>query len=159
MEENIDVQTGEVKVSKKELASNAIGSCVAVIAYDSKKRIGGIAHIMLPGRASDNYKSDKTKYAANAIDELIKEMVGAGANKSDIEACIVGGGNVLKRKEDSVPANNIKSVIELLEKNNIKIRAEAIGSTERRTVHLDVEKGVIKYTEGDGAQEILWRFE
>ncbi|MBI4669600.1 MAG: hypothetical protein HY747_10555, partial [Elusimicrobia bacterium] len=38
---------------KAILRADAIGSCIAVAAYDSKKRVGAMAHVMLPGSSPD----------------------------------------------------------------------------------------------------------
>ncbi|MHC4156555.1 MAG: chemotaxis protein CheD [Planctomycetota bacterium] len=75
MKRVIDVNTGEVRVSTKSavLRSLAIGSCIAVVAYDAKRRIGAIAHVMLPGRAPEK-ALEKTKYAADAIEEMLGRM-------------------------------------------------------------------------------------
>ena len=75
MKRIVNVNTGEVKVSKKDviLKSAAIGSCVVIAAYDKKKKVGSLAHIMLPGKAPKS-SEEKTRYAANAIDELIEKI-------------------------------------------------------------------------------------
>ena len=53
MKKVIDVQIGEVKAGRGKLMvqSKAIGSCIAIVAYDGTKNIGALAHIMLPGGA------------------------------------------------------------------------------------------------------------
>ncbi|MHC4464156.1 MAG: chemotaxis protein CheD, partial [Planctomycetota bacterium] len=114
MREIIDVNTGEVKVGgeKVVLRSIAIGSCV-IAAYDSEKKIGAMAHVMLPGSAPKK-ALERTKYAANAIEEMIYQMTGAGADKDNIEVCLVGGGNVLKKEDDTICRDNIKSTTQLL---------------------------------------------
>ena len=49
----IEVGMGEgaVAVDPQVLSSPGIGSCVAVALYDSERRIGGMAHVMLPDSA------------------------------------------------------------------------------------------------------------
>jgi len=156
----IEAETGEVKSCKGDyiLKSNAIGSCVAVAAYSkTEKKIGAIAHIMLPGKSPDKDNEDKTRYAYDAINELIKQMTLLGANQKDIEVCLVGAGNVLKRNDDTICQDNINSVIEHLNKKNIKIMAKSLGGTKRRTVTFDVHNGNIFYTIGDGNNELLWK--
>ena len=157
MREIVDVNTGEVKVGGKNiiLRSLAIGSCIVIAAYDLKKKIGAMAHVMLPGRAPEK-TSEKTRYAADAIDKMINKMIVAGSNKDDIDVCLVGGGNVLKRKDDTICKDNIESTTRLLEKKQIPVRSTVLGGTERKGVFLDVESGVISYTEGDGREQPLW---
>lgn len=159
MKEVIDISTGAVEVAGAGaiLRSNAIGSCIVIAAYDSRKKVGAMAHIMLPGRASKGADSKRTRYAADAIDEMINRMTRTGANQCDLEVCLVGAGNVLKKQDDTICKDNIESTMELLGKKHIPVRAAALGGTERKGVSLDVESGSIYYTEGDGKEKLLWK--
>lgn len=160
MKEIIDVQTGQVRADNRKviLKSKAIGSCIAVIAYDSVKNIGAIAHVMLPGRAPlDKKPPDKTKYAFDAIEAMLSRMSQLGSKTDDIEVVMAGGGNVLNRKDDTICKENIESAMELLKKKHLKIKAQAVGGTNRRSVSLDIERGIVYYSEGNGSETQLWR--
>ncbi len=158
MKEIVYADSGKVKVGTKEivLRCSALGSCVAVVGYDRKKNIGAIAHIMLPGSAPKRSRA-KTKYAADAIDEMIRMMTEAGAKKCDIEVCLVGAGNVLKKEDDTICQANIESATSILREKNIPVRATALGATRRRTVSMNVENGRISFTEGDEEERTLWQ--
>ena len=153
-----DVGTGEVKVASGSgvLRALAIGSCIAVAAYDQKRKIGAMAHIMLPGRSPEKFQ-ERTKYAADAIAEMLAQITAAGSSKNDIEVCMVGGGNVLKKEDDTICTSNIKSVTELLTEQDIPIRGKIVGGMERKGIFLDIEKGAVSYTEGDGSKRLLWK--
>ena len=159
MQKIIDVQIGQVKtgVGKVILQSKAIGSCVVIVAYDASKNIGAMAHVMLPGRAPAKKAVEKTKYAANAIDVMLSKMEGLGSQKDDIEMALVGGGNVLNREDDTICNDNIESALELLREKGLKVRAQAVGGTNRRSVFLDVGQGIIYYAEGDEGEKLLWK--
>ncbi len=159
MKEVIDISMGEVKVAGAGtiLRSNAIGSCIVIAAYDSSKKVGAMAHIMLPGRAPKDADSERTRYAADAIDEMIDRMTRTGANQCDLEVCLVGAGNVLKKQDDTICKDNIESTTDLLEKKHIPVRAAALGGTERKGVSLYVGSGSIFYTEEDGKEKLLWK--
>lgn len=160
MKEIIDVQIGRVKADRRKviLKSKAIGSCIAIVAYDAGENIGALAHVMLPGRApADKEPGEKTKYAANAIDEIIHKMNRLGSKNDDIEVTLVGAGNVLRREYDTICIDNIESILELLRKRRLKVRAKAVGGVDRRSVSLDIESGIVSYTEGDGGEKRLWR--
>ncbi len=150
--------TGEVKTGLGDeiLKSSALGSCVAVIAYDLKLHVGGMAHIMLHGVAPKNTKYDKTRYAFNAMSDLLSKMDVLGAKIENIEFCVVGGANVLKRENDTIAKNNVTGVLELLKK--YKINAKSVGGTQRMSATLYVKTGKLHYTIGDGAEIILWDF-
>lgn len=139
------------------LQSKAIGSCIAIVAYDATKPIGALAHVMLPGGAPAKKAVEKTKYAANAIDAIVSRMSKLGSKKDDIEVALVGGGNILNRKDDTICQANIESALQLLEEKHLKVASQAVGGTVRRSVSLDVERGIVSYTEGNGSEKQLWR--
>ena len=154
----VDVNTGQVKaaVEKGILRSVGIGSCVVVAAYNLSSKIGGMAHIMLPGIAPQQCL-EKTKYAFDGIEQLLNQMFEAGAGTDEIEVCLVGAGNVLQKEDDTICDANIESVTGLLKEKNIPIMASVLGGTKRKSVFMDVENGCISYTEGDEKEKVLWR--
>ena len=153
----IDVNTGEVKTSKKTpLGVAAIGSCIIITSYDPQNKVGAIAHIMLPGRSPDN-NSEKTKYAQDAIDQLLQTMKNAGSDPSDLEICLVGAGNVLEKHDDTICEDNINSITEILKAKKIKPKASILGGIKRKGVVLDVKNGTVYYTIGNSNKKLLWK--
>ena len=157
----IDVQIGQVTVGRGKviLQSKAIGSCIAICAYDVTKNIGSLAHVMLPGVAPAKKASERTKYASDAIDTIVSQMAQQGSKNNDIEVVLVGGGNVLNRENDTICQANIESVTQILKEKGIPIKATALGGTERKSVSIDIEKGRISFIEGDGNEKVLWVIE
>ena len=160
MKQVLDVNTGEVKAGTNEsvLRSIAIGSCVVVAAYNFKRKIGAMAHVMLPGNAPKN-SIDKTKYAANAIEELINMITPEDSKQYDIEACLVGAGNVLKKEDDTICNANIQSTTQILKEKHIPVRASALGGTKRKSIFMDIEDCCISFTEGNEKEKVLWKAE
>jgi len=154
----LDVNTGEVKaaVEKGILRSVGIGSCVVVAAYNLREKIGGMAHIMLPGVAPQQ-SLEKTKYAFDGIEQLLNQMFETGAGTDEIEVCLVGAGNVLKKEDDTICEANIESVTQILKGKNISVMASVLGGTKRKSVFMDVEDGSISYAEGDEKEKALWQ--
>ena len=160
MKEIVDVQIGQVKADKGKviLQSKAIGSCIAIVAYDTAKNAGALAHVMLPGKAPVRKKRrQETRYAADAIDKMVNQMSQLGSKTEDIEVFLVGAANVLRREDDTICRDNIESVLELLAKKRLKVKAQALGGTARRSVSLDIERGIVSCAEGNGRQTELWR--
>ena len=153
----IEVSTGEVKTSTDGLLrASALGSCVAVAMLDAAASVGGLAHVMLPGASSDGQETEHTKYAHDGIRELADAMVASGARPERLVACLVGGGNVLGRDDDTICEANIASVTRTLEEMQIAVAARELGGTERRSVSLDVEAAKIICTVGDSGPKLLW---
>jgi CheY-like chemotaxis protein/chemotaxis receptor (MCP) glutamine deamidase CheD len=157
MQEIIDVNTGQVAVRRGDvrLRSMAIGSCIAITAYDPKTKNAGLAHIMLPDSAPEKFH-EKTKYAFNGIDQMLRKMIESGSAIDDIEACLVGAGNVLQKEDDTICKNNIKSVTAILSKKNIPVRASALGGQERKSAFLDARTGCVFFTQGNEYEKMLW---
>jgi chemotaxis protein CheD len=158
MKQTIDVFTGEVKSGGKstELVSHAIGSCIVITAYDPKNRMGGMAHVMLPGKAPDKNIRQRTRYADDAIEELIHSIHIAPEDFQRIEICLVGAGNVLNKLDDIICNKNIQSIIKLLKMKNLTISAQSLGGTKRRAVRFDIETGNIFLKKGDSKEILLW---
>jgi len=153
----IYVATGEIKsaCSNVVIKSDGIGSCGVVVVYDTSKKIGAVAHIMLPGEASQSSVSPHTHYAHNAIEELLKQMIQRGANTKDVSSCIIGCGNVLKKTNDMVCSTLVNSISTYLDKKEILVCKQAVGGFKRRRMLFDVESGSVFFTEGDNSYQEL----
>ncbi len=160
MKKTINVSTGEVNAAKGNtlLNSPAIGSCVVIAAYDAKEMVGAMAHVMLPGTSPEKTSSLRTRYAADAIEKMIAMMTHLGTDRKNIEVCLIGGANVLKRKDDTIGQDNIDSVTELLTKQNIEIKAKSLCGFEKMSVTLDVENGHVYHSIGDGIDKLFFCF-
>ena len=156
----IDVQTGQVRGDQGNavLRAVALGSCLAIVLYDPARKNGAMAHVMLPGKApAKTGPSEQTKYAADAIDALIETMAQMGSEKNDFCVAIIGGANVLKRENDTIARDNVESNLRILEEKELNIVARRIGGHERRNAFIDLEKGIISYSQGDSVDKVLWR--
>lgn len=159
MQETIDVNTGDVAVRQGRtlFCVHAIGSCIAAAAYDATTKTAGMAHIMLPGRAPNGAKHP-TRYAADAIEQMLAWMQRFGAAVEAIEVGLVGAGNVLRYPDDVICRDNIESVTRVLAEKRIPVRASHLGGFDRKSAMLDTETGRFSYTQGDGPVTVLWTF-
>jgi chemotaxis protein CheD len=147
--EFVDVDTGEVQVTSKAavLRAMAIGSCVVVVAFDRGRKIGGLAHIMLPDKSIKEEREDKTKYAVDAIDKLLEKFKNLGIKIEDLEISLIGGADLLG--ESPISELIVSSVLDYLKSLGIEPRQQKLGGKQRRSVSLDISSGKIHYTEGD----------
>ena len=153
--EKCDVIIGiaQLHVSKApgRIVTIGLGSCVGVTLYDSVNHIGGMVHIML----SDSTKFainrmggeilNKGKYADTGIEELLTQMIAAGASKSNIVAKIAGGAQMFEIKEGndilSIGEKNIEAVKATLAGKGIPIVGEDTGMDYGRTIELNLDDG------------------
>ena len=153
-----DVDSGEDKACRGKgiLRANAIGSCVGVAAHDPDAGVGGMAHVMLPGGSRDPGLSDTTKYAEDAIRELMRTMSAKGAGEARLRVCLVGGGNVLGPGHVGPGPEIVISLTEILDSMRIEPVATEVGGTQRRSCSLDAASGRVTYTVGDSGCLTLW---
>ncbi|MFA7214648.1 MAG: chemotaxis protein CheD, partial [Bacillota bacterium] len=120
------------------LVTLGLGSCVGVCLYDRFKRIIGMAHIMLPSSIEIKNNSNRAKFADTAIEMLIKEMLGLGANKGRITAKIAGGAQMFSFKSANdlmrIGERNVEAVRRELKKHSVEIVAEDVGGSYGRTI-------------------------
>jgi PAS domain S-box-containing protein len=151
------VGTGEVIFGHAGdiLESTPLGSCIAVCVYDSRLGVGGMAHVMLPGEAPEN-ESEKNKYALNAVEALSHGMRQMGCEAASIDVCLIGAANVLDISDDTISRKNLDSVLNALREKNLKISAESVGGTLRRSAKFDVKNGAVFFSVGDDEERLLW---
>ena len=100
---------------------------------------------MLPDSTSIRNNSNPAKFADTGIDELIKEMVEQGANRSRLVAKIAGGAQMFAMKTTNdtlrVGERNAAAAKEKLKEYNIRLLAEDCGLNYGRTVEFYSETG------------------
>lgn len=120
-----------------------VGSCIAIMLYDKKVKIGGMIHIMLG--YSRKERENPTKYADTGIPYLVRSLVQQGASASHlVGAKIAGAGEMFSvDPKRNVAINNTKDVQDLLIANQIKLIASDCGGKKGRRVTFFLETGKI----------------
>lgn len=134
----VQLHIGEYRVSRTpEVFYTLLGSCVAVCLYDFASGIGGMNHILLPGRAEDEGRlDDVARFGLDAVELLVRALVAAGATRRRLTAKLFGGGHVIHRMdEDSSPGfRNVQFIRELMEKERIPVITSDLGGYGARKV-------------------------
>lgn len=120
-EERTTVGIGELAVLQGSgtLAIYGLGSCVAVVLYDPGARVGGMAHVLLPGpRPSSDGRTDlPAKYADEAYQALCLELESKGGTRRRWRAGIIGGARLFSSEtplETGVGARNIEGALKAI---------------------------------------------
>jgi chemotaxis protein CheD len=151
-DQRISVRMGDLKVGLGEnvLFAIGLGSCVAVVLYDPRVKIGGLAHVMLPHPLSARRPAPPGRFASTAIKLLIDEMEQAGAARRRLFARLVGGAamfeSVLNDDGPSLGQRNIEASRFFLQEVGIPVHAEEVGGNHGRTVHFHVADGRVVIT-------------
>ncbi|GFO96154.1 chemotaxis protein CheD [groundwater metagenome] len=141
---------GAVSKQPDVICSSAIGSCVVIALYETRARIGGLAHIMLPEISRKEMRKTPFQCADTGIASLIEWMRGEGAEMKYIAAKIVGGARMFSyyQSNPNIGERNIKCVKQVLRKKGIPLIGEDVGGSCGRSVkfHLDSGKLIIRST-------------
>jgi len=161
LNEVIRVGLAELKVSKNStvLTCAGLGSCVAVIMHDPVAKVGGIAHVMLPGRAPEVRAETAGKYAFTAVELLLAKMESAGASRDRIKCKIVGGSRMFRIETDlagkipggyprsvSIGERNVQAVKTSIQEAGLEIVAEDTGGSHGRSIRFYVNSGKVEIT-------------
>ena len=148
MKRLVDVHTGEVMAGSEEtiLHSDSHNRCMVICAYDSTKKVGGLAHAMfLSGKLHNKVSRPTLKDTSGAIDEMIDDMLLLGADKDEIEVCLMTGENIPHRKDDPEYNKTLQEAIEILKEKHIRYREGLVADAGDLHVSFDVETGHISY--------------
>ena len=79
------------------LSTYALGSCVAVVAYDPGTKAGGLLHLMLPDSTISPGKaqSQPAMFADTGLPLLFRSLAGLRADFATTRIFLTGGANVL----------------------------------------------------------------
>lgn len=147
MGEIIKVGMADLKVVKSPdgVTTLGLGSCVGIAIRDPVTKIGGLAHIMLPDSTAIRNNANIPKFADTGIEELVKQVVALGANRSRLVAKIAGGAQMFSFSSKSdmirVGDRNVAASKQKLAELKIPILAEDTGNSYGRTVIFWPETG------------------
>ncbi len=147
--QRVVIGVGDMSVSNNTsitLSTYALGSCIAVVAYDPLVKTGGLLHLMLPDSTISPGKAttQPAMFADTGIPMLLKALVGLKADPNRLRIFLAGGASVLCGNDNfKIGERNIRATTDILARSRLFPRHSALGGTINRTVHLDVGTGSI----------------
>ena len=147
MSEVIKVGMADLKIciSPDAVTTLGLGSCVGIAIRDPMSKIGGLVHIMLPDSTQIRDNSNIPKFADTGIEELVRQLVAKGANRTKLVAKIAGGAQMFAFQSSNsivkVGERNVEATKKKLKEMGIPILAEDTGANYGRTVVFYPESG------------------
>lgn len=147
MGEVIKVGMADLNICKAPdtITTLGLGSCIGLTFYDPVTKIGGMVHYMLPDSTKVRNNSNIAKFADTGIDELLRRVVAAGANKGRLVSKIAGGAKMFEvsglSEVGNIGARNAEAAKLKLKSLGIRLVAEDIGLNYGRTVELHCDTG------------------
>ena len=146
---NIDaakILPGEYYVTRRDmLLVTVLGSCVAACVRDKTNGIGGMNHFMLPDSQDTGATvSGSMRYGSYAMEVLINQLLKLGASRTNLEAKVFGGGNVIAgMTQTNVGERNAKFVLDYLKTEKIPVIAKDLLDIYPRKVYFFANTGKI----------------
>jgi len=157
MTTTVEIKIAELYVgdSSHVILTNGVGSCIIIVLHDRLKRIGGMAHAILPyaqGVPAPAFGKDEVgrrfvKFANTAVDMLVEEIEIAGGTKEHLVAKLVGGAHMFSLLEGDkfgIGWENTESARKRLQFHGIVIETEVVGGTAGRNVRFDCGTGIVE---------------
>ncbi|MGE5604913.1 MAG: chemotaxis protein CheD [Bacteroidota bacterium] len=150
MDEIVKVGMAELKIAKApgKIAALGLGSCVAICAYDSVIKVGGIAHVMLPLSSMAVGDNNRAKFGNTAVPFLLEEMEKIGAVTHRLDIKLVGGAEMfvheIRNERLKIGERNLKVIEEACQKSGLKISGRCVGGNTGKSVTLDLESGEVQ---------------
>lgn len=144
MKKTINISIGEFYVSREpSVIYTLLGSCVAACLFDPKNRIGGMNHILMPGRATMDKYDTPARFGVNAMELLINALMKLGAERSQIVGKVFGGASVIPgiAKGNAIGHKNVRFAIEFMEQERIKLINSDLGGIHTRKIFFDTANG------------------
>jgi len=159
--ERVIVTLGQLAVRRAPatIAALGLGSCVAVLLYDDKARVGGLAHVLLPTAGDATMLSQPARYAQSAVPALRDAVVAAGAEPRRLVARLVGGAtmfsNLVAPGLISIGQRNTVAIRRGLDRLGIPVVSEAVGGDFGRSVHFDLGSGIARVSSATHGQRVF----
>jgi chemotaxis protein CheD len=127
-----------------QLVTYALGSCIAVGAYDPVAGVGGLLHFMLPDSRQDaeRAKAQPAMYADTGIPLLLRSLERMGGDRKRLRVRLAGGAQILHDNAQlAVGKRNYMAARKLLWQLGVMVEMEAVGGTTSRNLGLDLGTG------------------
>ncbi len=143
---------GEIRVARDGgTLRTFLGSCVGLVLLDRRRRLAGVAHIVLPD--SRGLGQPPGKYADTAVPETVRLLRDlAGGEPLHLTAKIAGGAKMLPFQQgQTIGEQNVVAVERLLAAEGITIVGRCCGGEHGRRLVVDVATGVVTVETVGGA--------
>lgn len=136
---------GEYYVTARDMVLvTVLGSCVAACIRDRVSGIGGMNHFMLPEGKEfhPGLTSLPTRYGSYAMELMINQLLKLGARRSNLEAKLFGGGNVVRGiTQANIGARNAEFALGYLNAEGISVASQDLLDVFPRKVYFFPNSG------------------
>lgn len=152
MTNEIVIKIADLKVAKEPsiLTTHGLGSCLAIMLYHPEKKMGGLAHVMLPDPDLSRVKNQPAKFPRTAVEMMLREMENEGCRPERIIAKLAGGATMFsgllkasRESSHSIGSRNVEEAKAVLALHSVPVVAEDIGGDYGRSVEFILSSGTV----------------
>lgn len=120
-----------------------LGSCVAITLWHAQRRIGGMCHYLLPGRARAGQVPLDARFGDEAMALMLQDMARLRLPADEVEATISGGADTMAGRGAStcIGERNIELAWHLVDRCGFRLGSVDVGDDVPRHVWLDLMTG------------------
>ena len=145
----VTINISDMKASKNRndfLITHSLGSCIGLIGYDPKVKVGGLLHFQLPDSSNHGKRAMENPFmfADTGIPLFLEKLYSMGANKNRMTFGMFGGANMLDDSElFKIGIKNARATKKILWPQSISLNYEDVGGKSSRTINLTIDSGQI----------------
>lgn len=122
-----------------------LGSCVAIVLWQPQRRVGAMAHFMLPARAGRGQYAPDARYGEEALWLMLRALAQREVAATECQAKIFGGANMFPHHHHGdaphVGRKNGEAARMLLAAHRIAVVSESLFGAGHRQIRFDVGSG------------------
>lgn len=129
-----------------------LGSCISVVMYHRRSRLGAICHAVMPTISQPTKKRasspDVFQYVDSSMEWMLEKFEKLGIKSQDIDVKIFGGSEIFydssKRKSPvSVGSKNVEAALKAIAEKELKLKAWNVGGNKGRKVIFYTDTGEV----------------
>ncbi|MEY2632343.1 MAG: hypothetical protein RIR00_997 [Pseudomonadota bacterium] len=150
--ETLYLQPGDVRFGDcHNRLVTLLGSCVSLVFWHPRERLGGMCHYLLPSRQDRRAAGQRLdgRYGDEAIALLLQLIAGSGTRPADYRVHLYGGGDMFPDLNSrKIGHANVALARQLIQTYGLNCVASHVRGVGHRHLHFDIQTGRITLKRG-----------
>lgn len=144
----VDIGTIVATDQPERLVIQGIGSCLGIFLFEAQKKIGAVAHVLLPSGDAERMKARPGKYVESAVAEMLAAIETLGGHPRRVCAKMAGGAHMFnfdsKDERIAIGERNVQAALRVLTAHRIELTAHDTGGKHGRTLIMNTATGTME---------------
>lgn len=147
------LKPGEIYIgTRPTIVTTVLGSCVSVVFFNARRRLGGICHALMPGGGPDE---EGCRYVEFSIRHMLEEYRRQQVAAFEIEVKLFGGADMFfcTTPNGTIGQQNIRRALSIIEAEKLNLVASDVGGESSRKLMFFVHSGEVLMKRHKSRQE------